>query len=382
MGCSQSKLDDEEAVQLCKDRKKFIKQAVEQRTKFASGHLAYIQSLKRVSVALRDYIEGDEPREFLLDSFVTPPPVKKASPKGFISISPNTALRVNYLRPSGTPGVSVEERLPQSPETFRVQAYSPVHQYGFDGFFPMQSSPMHSSSFFSRSPNHINRANNIPPPSPQTSQWDFFWNPFSSLDYYGYPTRSSIEQMAMDDEIRGLRQVREEEGIPDLEDETEPEENLARSKVDKTCNREEVIVEDVDDNDEDEDDDDDDDDEGDDSEEHDDDEDDEEEGTTKGQNLQPQGRRSIEILRAQCGGQVGVSSNKQMEVGNKEVKEETPGFTVYVNRRPTSMAEVIKDLEAQFKVVCTAANEVSALLEASRAHYSSTSNEHTGVSLY
>ena len=47
--------------------------------------MAYIQSLKRVSAALRDYIEGDEPREFLLDSFVTPlfTPVKKANP-GFI----------------------------------------------------------------------------------------------------------------------------------------------------------------------------------------------------------------------------------------------------------------------------------------------------------
>lgn len=39
------------------------------------------------------------------------------------------------------------------------------------------------------------------------------------------------------------------------------------------------------------------------------------------------------------------------------------------------MAEVIKDLEAQFMVVCNAANEVSALLEASRAQHSATSNE-------
>jgi hypothetical protein len=52
-------------LQLCKDRKSFIKQAVEQRRRLASGHIAYIESLKRVSAALRDYIEGDEPREFL-----------------------------------------------------------------------------------------------------------------------------------------------------------------------------------------------------------------------------------------------------------------------------------------------------------------------------
>ena len=214
MGCSTSKLDDEEAVQLCKDRKNFIKQAVEQRIRFASGHIAYIQSLKRVSAALRDYMEGDEPREFLLDSFITPPftPLKKAS-SGFISISsssfspaaiqsnPKSTLKVNYLRSGGNPTVAVEERPPQSPETVRIETYSPVHHFSIDGNFAMQSSPM-SSSFFSYSPN--NRPN-IPPPSPQTSQWDFFWNPFSSLDYYGYPNQSNLDQAVMDDDIRGLR---------------------------------------------------------------------------------------------------------------------------------------------------------------------------------
>lgn len=379
MGCSTSKLDDEEAVQLCKDRKRFIKQAVEQRTRFASGHFAYIQSLKRVSAALRDYIEGDEPREFLLDSFITPPftPIKKASP-GFISISPksfskpqiqsepNSSLKINYLRSGGNPAVLVEER-PQSPETVRVETYSPTHQYGMDGFFPMQSSPM-NSSFFSYSP--INRSN-LPPLSPQTSQWDFFWNPFSSLDNYGYPTRSSLDHTVMDDDISGLRQVREEEGIPDLEeDETEQEESDTkanvtdeRAKVDLNCNGEEVIIEDVDD-----------------------DEDDEEEedkvdsGTEtehEGEGLQSHGRTRIEVSRSQTVRQV-ENGNQEVAVGDQEAKDETPGFTVYVNRRPTSMAEVIKDLEAQFMIVCNSANEVSALLEASRAQYSSTSNELTG----
>ncbi|EOY31972.1 Uncharacterized protein TCM_039343 isoform 1 [Theobroma cacao] len=376
MGCSTSKLDDEEAVQLCKDRKNFIRQAVEQRTRFASGHVAYIQSLKRVSAALRDYIEGDEPREFLLDSFITPPftPLKKASP-GFISISPSSfspaaiqsnpksTLKLNYLRSGGNPAVSVEER-PQSPETVRIETYSPVHHYGIDGIFAMQSSPM-NSSFFSYSPN--NRPN-IPPPSPQTSQWDFFWNPFSSLDYYGYPNRSSLDQAVMEDDIRGLRQVREEEGIPDLEeDETKQEEpesmaNLTeeKSKVNTNYTREEVTVEDVD-------------------------EDEEEidsgnETEHEVKDLEAQGKVSIEVVRAQTAGQVEVS-NKETALGGNEAKEETPGFTVYVNRRPTSMAEVIKDLEAQFMVACDAANEVSALLEASRALYSSTSNELTALKM-
>ena len=380
MGCSTSKLDDEEAVQLCKDRKNFIKQAVEQRIRFASGHIAYIQSLKRVSAALRDYMEGDEPREFLLDSFITPPftPLKKAS-SGFISISsssfspaaiqsnPKSTLKVNYLRSGGNPTVAVEERPPQSPETVRIETYSPVHHFSIDGNFAMQSSPM-NSSFFSYSPN--NRPN-IPPASPQTSQWDFFWNPFSSLDYYGYPNRSSLDQAVMDDDIRGLRQVREEEGIPDLEeDETEQEEfdskvNLAeeKAKIHTNYTREEVTVENVDED-------------GEDEEEMD-------SGTEtkhEAKDLQSQGKVSIEVVRAQIAGQVEVS-NKEMALGGNEAKEETPGFTVYVNQRPTSMAEVINDLEAQFMVVCDAANEISAMLEASKAQYSSTSNELTAMKM-
>ncbi|KAJ6407977.1 hypothetical protein OIU84_011312 [Salix udensis] len=310
--------------------------------------------------ALRDYVEGDEPREFLLDSFITPPftPVKKTSP-GFISISPKSfsatpiqsgptsTLKVNYLRSGGNRAVSVEER-PQSPETFRVESYSPMHHYGGDGFFAMQSSPMYSS-FFSYSPN--NRPN-IPPPSPRTSQWDGFWNPFSSLDYYGYPNRSSFDQMGMDDDIRGLRQENELRLLP-----------ITREKK--------CLSEDVD---EDEEDDEEDDETDSDCEcEH------EVEGPPQS-GLQSQGSVKIELSRSQNSGQVEVH-NQEMAAGNGDAKVETPGFTVYVNRRPTSMAEVIKDLEEQFTVICNSAKEVSDLLESSRAQYSSTSNEHTAIKM-
>ncbi|CAK9160730.1 unnamed protein product [Ilex paraguariensis] len=327
MGCSTSKLDNEEVVQLCKDRKEFIKQAVEHRRRFAYGHIAYIQSMKKVSAALRDYSEGDEPRSSC-----------------------------------GNPSVSVEEQ-PQSPETVRIETYSPVNQYGMDGYFGMQSSPM---NFFHYSPN--NRPN-FPPSSPQTSQWDFFWNPFSSLDYYGYPNRSSMDQTILDDEINGLRQVREEEGIPELEEETEQEETdnrvnrtEGRAKVEVNCTREEVTVEDVDDDDDDDEDGCEDADSGNDT-----------EHEVKG--FQCHGSQSMEVSNAQKIAQV---SNQETAVGDRQANEETPGFTVYVKRRPTSMAEVIKDLEAQFAIVCKSADEVSAMLEASRAQYTSTSTELSG----
>ncbi|KAL2928859.1 Nitrate regulatory gene2 protein [Bienertia sinuspersici] len=391
MGCNTSKLDDEEAVQICKDRKKFIKQALEHRTKFASGHIAYVQSLKRVSAALREYIEGDEPREFSLDSFITPPftPVKKLSPK-FVTISPkcfsaptiqsgeNSNVRINYYRPSGTQSVSVEERA-QSPDTYRVQSYSPMHQYGFDGFFTMQS-PQRNSSYYSHPYSPYNNRPEIPPPSPQNaSQWDFFWNPFSSLDYYGYPVRSSLEQSIPDDDIAGLRQVREEEGIPDLEEETEHEEieerrhrreEIPPPKGDPRAVREEVTVEDVDEDEEEEEDDDD------------------EETETEDENqhevngLQNHAKNdSMASTRMPNAGHVEVNRHENVVSEREKKEEETPGFTVYVNKRPTSMDEVIKDLESQFMIVCGAANEVSAMLEANRAHCLPASNEVTAIKM-
>ncbi|MED6191520.1 hypothetical protein PIB30_001253 [Stylosanthes scabra] len=323
MGCSQSKLDDQESVQICKDRKRLIKQAVEQRAQFASGHIAYIQSLKRVSAAMRNYVQGDEPHQFSLDSFITP--VKKTSP-AFISISSksfspttiefssNSALKVNYLRPGGNPPISVEER-PQSPEMVRVETYSPMEQYAIDdGFFAMQSSPMNSSAF-AYSPNNRSR----------------------------------------------LRQVREAEGIPDLEEvETEQEDFVGKRNVEeeRTRTKEEVTVEDE-----------------------------KEEKKTETEiahevkESKGNGSERFEVSKVQTAGHVESTSHQELAAGNQEAKEETPGFTVYVNRRPTSMAEVIRDLDAQFTKVCNAANEFSALLEVDKAQNSSISNESSASKL-
>ncbi|KZV26801.1 hypothetical protein F511_06648 [Dorcoceras hygrometricum] len=374
MGCSLSKLDDEESVQLCKARKKFIKQAVEQRLKFAMGHIAYMQSMKRVSVALREYIEVDEPREFLLDSFTKPPyntPVKTKSP-GFIAAAPfkpesKTSYRINYYRPSGNPSISVEERLPQNAETFRVEAHSPVHRFGMDSIFQMQSSPM-NSSFFHYSPNNHAQPNYSP--SPQRNQWDFFWNPFSSLDYYGYPTRSSVDRTFLDDENDGLWQVREEEGIPELEEETEPEEIDDRvdtkqelDKVGMGLDKEEVVIEDADS-----------------SEDRDDDsEEDEPEVDKNIRGSQSPEHQNLEVEKT--GNVDRVSSQETIAVDGGGSKQDMPGFTVYVNKRPTSMAEVMKDLEDQFTAACNAAKEVSSILEANQAQYLSSTNDLTALKM-
>ncbi|KAF5739138.1 hypothetical protein HS088_TW12G00338 [Tripterygium wilfordii] len=55
MGCNQSKIENEEAVSRCKERKQFMKLAVSARNAFAAAHSAYAVSLKNTGAALSDY---------------------------------------------------------------------------------------------------------------------------------------------------------------------------------------------------------------------------------------------------------------------------------------------------------------------------------------
>lgn len=59
MGCAQSKIENEEAVSRCKDRRNFMKEAVTARNTFASGHSGYAMALKNTGAALSDYAQGE-----------------------------------------------------------------------------------------------------------------------------------------------------------------------------------------------------------------------------------------------------------------------------------------------------------------------------------
>ncbi|KAJ4917832.1 hypothetical protein Rs2_03382 [Raphanus sativus] len=59
MGCAQSKIENEEAVTRCKERKQFMKDAVVARNAFAAAHSAYAMALKNTGAALSDYAHGE-----------------------------------------------------------------------------------------------------------------------------------------------------------------------------------------------------------------------------------------------------------------------------------------------------------------------------------
>ncbi|KAL5222692.1 hypothetical protein ABZP36_027405 [Zizania latifolia] len=412
MGCAASRLEDEEAVKMCRDRRDFIQQALEQRNRFASSHFAYIESLKRVSMALQRFVAGDDHHELAFHPFI--PALKQQKPEMILGLPygsyEKTTFHVSkYLRSGPNPSVSVEEQ-PRPVETIRIESHYPMENYGgMDRFFVAQSQPTSSSSYYSAydrpsypapspqetvtvrnssyytpcdrpsyhpsaSPQEPSRTScyssydrpSYPSPSPQdqeSSQWDFFWNPFSSLDNFAYPRpRPSYDNVVTDDELARLQQVREEEGIPELEEEDDDDECQEHEQMQKKEEEEE----------------DDDDEDDDDSDVDDDDEcecSDERCMASCEANAKKEakgvGWKGTEASEPRNKVELEIKAHKKELMRNKVANaEETPGFTVYVNRRPASLIEAMKDIDSQFLGICDAAQEISVMLEASRAQYS------------
>lgn len=388
MGCSNSKLDNEEVVLFCKERRRFIKQAVEHRYQLASAHVAYIHALKNVGFALRHIVEQDET---LMDSsnptspgttpiFTPPAPTtpesgdsmskKSPSPTTESPVVPDSSSTpvVNCLRSGTTPSVFFQES-PPSPESVRIETYSPANQFGMDGFFGTQMRSMPTSPPVASS---YNNHDYLSPLSslPQDSTWDFF-NPFTSLDsIYPYNGQRRLSQVFDEDDIREMNQVREEEGIPDLEEEdqqkskNEGEKNEIRveekpakianvvsvepsqeqtvdykSAVESTSDAlaqapTEPSVESV--------------------------------AEAKAQSV----AEEIPSKSAQEG---GVEEVKEKPAGEEDVKDkeiilEKVNIPPVVTNRPVNMLQVIKNIEEQFIRAYEAGKDVSALLEASKVH--------------
>ena len=114
MGCSQSKIENEEAVARCKERKRFMKEAVVARNAFAAAHSAYAMSLKNTGAALSDYSHGEiqnsnlpshpvpsvvgPPQPSLVEKLFPPPP-----PPGNLSGDPGVPIQRSASMPIKMP---------------------------------------------------------------------------------------------------------------------------------------------------------------------------------------------------------------------------------------------------------------------------------------
>ncbi|KAK8606232.1 hypothetical protein V6N13_102986 [Hibiscus sabdariffa] len=94
MGCVASRIDKEGRVQVCKERKKLMKQLVGYRGEFADAQLAYLRALKNTGVTLRQFTESDslelENTSYALTLPPSPPSTLPPSPPPPPPFSPDS----------------------------------------------------------------------------------------------------------------------------------------------------------------------------------------------------------------------------------------------------------------------------------------------------
>lgn len=208
MGCVASKLEEEEeVVSICRERKRLLKLAVERRYGLAEAHCKYYQALYGVSLAIKVFVarhSSPPTSPFLITVQPTCPPPKPTEcmmtnpmllqqgpiSEGEISTTATHEGNDCGLFSSSTCTDSFEE---EREEDLVLRQKEKEQQYEEAcGYFYMQMPPLM--------------------PSPQKDfGWDFFY-PFDNVR----PEVISGFRRCSDDDFRV---VREQEGIPELEEE-------------------------------------------------------------------------------------------------------------------------------------------------------------------
>ena len=159
MGCASSKTEKNEALRLCKERRRFVKQAIDSRYGLAAAHVSYTESLRNIGIALRRFAEAEALIESSLSmsateldktpsqsSYPSPSPSHNAevsdSPMHNESPLSPPVSRLSYMRSGATAAVTVSVTPPKN------------------GYMDDES-----TSFSMPPP---------PPPPPEGASWDYF----------------------------------------------------------------------------------------------------------------------------------------------------------------------------------------------------------------
>ncbi|XP_062186253.1 protein ROLLING AND ERECT LEAF 2-like [Phragmites australis] len=287
MGCKGSKLDDQEAVALCRARADLLAAAVRHRYALADAHAALADSLESIAAPLHRVLrladsppltlpserKGGAAANRLPRSFDPPStPHGHSSHFEFGSSSGSEPASPADLPPSRVP----EQQLPPphpyyaygygyAPAPQPAYAYPATAQAGSLQFYYARSCPPPASVAVSqrapRPPERVyfgsfdaaggypqyhafgaqqaaapvapQRAAVAPPSPPKASSWDFF-NVFENYDSYEYDNYYYNPAAAAPyTPSRSSREVREEEGIPDLEE--DEEDRVVVKEVDGEC---------------------------------------------------------------------------------------------------------------------------------------------------
>ncbi|CAL9097159.1 unnamed protein product [Musa acuminata var. zebrina] len=90
MGATNSRIEEDKALTLCRERKRLVRQALDERCSLAAAHVSYIRSLRETGIALREFVETEAPNESSLftPTSATPEPLALTdTPKHVVSQS-------------------------------------------------------------------------------------------------------------------------------------------------------------------------------------------------------------------------------------------------------------------------------------------------------
>ncbi|KAG4998672.1 hypothetical protein JHK84_029714 [Glycine max] len=227
MGCVASKLEEEEeVVAICRERKRLLKQAVEKRYALAEAHCKYFHSLNAVAAAIKLFVaRHSSPSSPFLITFPPPCPSSPSPPTENVITNPmflqqtpsenkHQAIAACDSCISSTTSESSEEESEEKREGEEGEegkGEEDQHQQQPCGYYCMPMTMSMSMSMSMSMPM---------PPSMPSPQRDFGWDFFYPLDSMRSEVMSGYHRNSDDD----LRAVREEEGIPELEEEVEREE--------------------------------------------------------------------------------------------------------------------------------------------------------------
>jgi len=127
MGVASSKLDDDKALHLCRERKKFIRQALDGRCALAAAHATYIHSLRVTGTALRKFVQQDVPVESSLCTSTN-------ATLELLALTEKSLSHFSFSSPLVSQHVEQNGHLPPSPSPPMSGRYQ-VHYMKFRGSF-------------------------------------------------------------------------------------------------------------------------------------------------------------------------------------------------------------------------------------------------------
>ncbi|KAE8727201.1 DUO1 activated zinc finger 2 [Hibiscus syriacus] len=343
MGCSSSKLDDLPAVALCRERCSFLDEAIKQRFALAEAHVAYTASLKLFGQSLNNFVDHDFGTS--LAAMPPPPSPNKLKSKSVDPVQVGSGQpkkdAVSHRHSHSNSGshlhfLSDSDEDDSGGSLHHSDHSSPLHNDGGGHIEYLQQNypnygAFETGSSFPGGFMHMNFMKKQPTPSIVYEQ-----RPGNPERVYMGESSSSYPNPYLWD----LRDVREAEGIPELEDEN------YQHEVVKEVHGDQKVV-------------------------------DREEGYSKSPVEDEAGKvvgSEAEASLYQTRPSVGVENDRveyEVHVVNKKVvsDESAEDRGKGSNGPPSNVFEVAKEIQAQFVKASESGSEIAELLEVGTLPY-------------